>query len=179
MPCLAPDGRYVLDRLECLAFLQMPFNPEQVSRPSVPRPYVRRAGGHLLAAHLCEDLGKERCTSENGGLLALAEEERFPQIFAHHIAAVIEGGRVLREPGGHLGLPAWREQVFVLVFGHASTKGTYLSGGVSFGDSFGLSGQDMSAIALSANRAVSQGSSLYLDVVRKAGVCFRPNYDRT
>lgn len=129
MPCLAPHGRYMLDRLERLALLQMPFHPVEVSRPSVPRPHMRQGGGNSLAAHLREYLSKERRTGEDGGLLALAEEKCFPQIFAHNIAAVIERGRVLREPGGHLGLPAWREQVFVLVFGHA---GTYLGEGSSF-----------------------------------------------
>ena len=73
--------------------------------------HERRPRKDSLAAQLGKDLLEERRAGEDGGLLALPEQERLALRLADDEAAIVERRRVFLQPGRDLRLPARREQV--------------------------------------------------------------------
>lgn len=116
MPSLASDSRDVLDRLEGLSFLHVPFYPK-ISQFIVNSTSCKCCSclKYSLTSELLKYFSEERLSGQDSRLASFTKEEGLPIGLPHHKPSIVEGGRVLLQPSGDLSLPAWWEQVFVVL----------------------------------------------------------------
>lgn len=112
VPRLPAHRRDVPHGLERHALFQVPLHPAGANAIVSAHTSEMRIGAgegrHSLASELREDLREEGRAGEDGGLLALPEEERLARLLADDVPAVVEGRGVFLQPGRHLRLPARR-----------------------------------------------------------------------
>jgi hypothetical protein len=117
MPGFASDSCDMLDGLESLAFLHVPYDARVKVECSSIKCFIHiiRDGAKLmfclLATQVIEHFIEEGNSSKDGWGLSFAKKESFTFGFADDEPAVVKGWRVLIKPCYDLRLPVWREQM--------------------------------------------------------------------